>query len=482
MPLPSWLLALLIGIPAWELLRWQVVGRLRKGLEQRALAYVKAHQVQLEAGRFLDRIWIQQRLLSDVELDQEVASAARERGVPVRSLQLRVEDWIREMTPAFSLAAYYRFGAMVSKLVVGFAYELVFDRNSYVRATRGLPEGAIQVFVINHRSNADYIVLSYGLLRHMALSYAVGEWARVWPLDALFRSFGSFFIRRGEKDRLYHKVLERFVQVLIARGGTMGFFIEGGLSRDGLLRPPKAGLLDYIVGIRRQYPEREIVFIPVGLAYDRVLEDRMLLSEGERAPGLTEKLTSLAGILVSFPRILLANLWGVAIRSHQKLGYAAVAVGQPVLLSTWEQGQPLATMPEELRRPRVKKLAADLLGHIAKVIPVTPVSLVAEVLVEGPVATATLRARVRDRLTELRAAGRPIARGRAFPEGEGEDSGIEGLDAEISSAADAERTVDLALRLLRRRKLVRPVDGRWAAEPGAEGVLRYYARALVVVP
>ncbi|HND31738.1 MAG TPA: hypothetical protein PLA94_17170, partial [Myxococcota bacterium] len=88
------------------------------------------------------------------------------------------------------------------------------------------------------------------------------------------------------------------------------------------------------------------------------------------------------------------------------------------------------------------------------------------------------RARVRDRLTELRAAGRPIARGRAFPEGEGEDSGIEGLDDAISSAADAERTVDLALRLLRRRKLVRPVDGLWAVASGAEGVLRYYARAL----
>jgi hypothetical protein len=28
----------------------------------------------------------------------------------------------------------------------------------------------------------------------VALSYAVGEWARVWPLEHLFRSFGSYFV------------------------------------------------------------------------------------------------------------------------------------------------------------------------------------------------------------------------------------------------------------------------------------------------
>ena len=71
------------------------------------------------------------------------------------------------------------------------------------------------VFVINHRSNADYVLLSFGMLRHMALSYAVGEWARVWPLDTLFRSFGSYFVRRGEKDPLYHKVLARYLQLVL---------------------------------------------------------------------------------------------------------------------------------------------------------------------------------------------------------------------------------------------------------------------------
>lgn len=476
--MPSWLLALLIGIPTWELLRWQVVRRLQGRLQARALEYVRAHGVQLEAGRFIDRIWIQQQLLSDTELDRAVAEASAQRGVPLRSLQERVEAWVREMTPAFSLAAYYRFGALVSRLVVGFAYELVFDRDSYVRATRAIPEGAIQVFVMNHRSNADYIVLSYGLLRHMALSYAVGEWARIWPLDALFRSFGSFFVRRGEKDRLYHKVLERFVQVLVIRGGTMGFFMEGGLSRDGYLRPPKAGLLDYIVGVRREQPEREIVFVPVGLAFDRVLEDRKLLNEGEVPPSLGQKLRSFASILLRLPYLMAANLWGMVNRSHQKLGYAAVAVGEPLRLSDWEAGTPLAPMPEDLRRPRIKILAQDLMERIRVVIPATPVALVCTVLEKGPANQRDLIIAVRDHLAQLREAHRPIAQGRIFPKIEEEESGIDGLDAAIGASAEAERTVDLGLRLLRRRGIVEQVDGRWQSRPGDERLIQYYARSL----
>ena len=91
-----------------------------------------------------------------------------------------------------------------------------------------MPEDAVRVYVINHRSNIDPLVIAYGLVRKVPMSYAVGEWALVWPLDHLFRSFGSYFVRRGEKDPLYHAVLERFVQLLAGHGAVTGFFIEGG--------------------------------------------------------------------------------------------------------------------------------------------------------------------------------------------------------------------------------------------------------------
>ncbi len=43
---------------------------------------------------------------------------------------------------------------------------------------------------------------------NVVLSYAVGEWARSWPLSALIRSMGAYFVRRNSKDELYRRVLE----------------------------------------------------------------------------------------------------------------------------------------------------------------------------------------------------------------------------------------------------------------------------------
>ena len=41
------------------------------------------------------------------------------------------------------------------------------------------------------------------------ISYAVGEWARIWPLQTLVRAMGAYFVRRDSRDPLYRKVLER---------------------------------------------------------------------------------------------------------------------------------------------------------------------------------------------------------------------------------------------------------------------------------
>ena len=50
------------------------------------------------------------------------------------------------------------------------------------------------IFVINHRSNMDYVLVTYVAATSSALSYAVGEWAQVWGLRGLIRSMGAYFI------------------------------------------------------------------------------------------------------------------------------------------------------------------------------------------------------------------------------------------------------------------------------------------------
>src|SRR2546428_4402241 len=134
--------------------------------------------------------------------------------------------------------------------------------------------------MMNHRSNADYLVVAYVLAYGAHVSYAVGEWARVWPLEYVFKSFGSYFIRRGFREPLYHTVLERYVRLITRNGVTQGFFPEGRLSRDGRLGPPKLGLLDYVCRTLLDPAfDRDIWFVPVAINFDRVLEDRALIRE-----------------------------------------------------------------------------------------------------------------------------------------------------------------------------------------------------------
>lgn len=472
-------------ILAWELVRWWTRRALEERWQRSIGAFLRRHGVKLEQFRFIDRLWVRQVLLEDPELERLAAESARARGEPMGVVRHRVEDWVDEIVPYFNLFSYYKLGAAVARRAVRLGYELWFDAEALERAMAALPPGAIVVYVANHRSNADYVVLSVGALRQVALSYAVGEWALVWPIDRLFRSFGSYFVRRGEKDPLYHAVLERYLQLVASRGLTTAFFLEGGLSRDGALREPKVGLLDYLVGVPRQEPEREIVFIPVGINYDRVLEDRTLLG-ATGPPDLGARLLSLARVLARLPVLVLATFARAALRSHRKYGYAAVSFGAPIpLRALAEDPVRLVHLEREPRRIAVARVADRLLERVAAVIPATPVVLIARALGAGHRELVDLRRAVREDIAALRASGRPLAFGVAFTSVRRarararEDDGAKfDLDQDLLASEEAERAVDLALVLLRRRRLVRTFEGRAEPEPGAGPILAYYARSL----
>ena len=148
-----------------------------------------------------------------------------------------------------------------------------------------MPPDASVVFVINHRSNMDYVLVTYLVSESSALSYAVGEWARVWALQSLIRAMGGYFVRRDSSNALYRKVLARYVHMATTSGVAQAVFPEGGLTRDGSLRPPKLGLLSYMVSGFDPNGPRDIVFVPVGLNYDRVLEDRVLTAAASTPKG-----------------------------------------------------------------------------------------------------------------------------------------------------------------------------------------------------
>jgi glycerol-3-phosphate O-acyltransferase len=310
---------------------------------------------------------------------------------------------------------------------------------------------------MNHRSNADYVLVAYVLSGRVAVSYAVGEWARVWPLETLFKSFGSYFVRRRYPEALYHKVLERYVQLITRHGVTQGVFIEGGLSRDGAFRPPKLGLLDYLARVKCDPGfDRPVFFVPVAINYDRVLEDRSLLRELQAPEERLRRRDQLAEVASYVLKVCARFL----LRRARRYGRACVNFGEPVSLDEWLARHPgVLALPRDARLSQLAGLADEVMARIAAVMPVTAVAMACASLLQDGRDSIT-RAEWESRLADLRFVLR------------GAEAHVVGGER---SSAD---TLDRALVMLTLRRVVAPEGAGFRIDRSQEPLLRYYANSI----
>src|SRR5258706_3373822 len=263
------------------------------------------------------------RLLTDPKVQQAAERFAAEHHLSLEKTLKSVERYAREIVPRFNAYLYFRVGYWIGRTLARALYRV---RIGYIDSA-GLAKvdaDATVVFVMNHRSNMDYVLAAYLAADQTALSYAVGEWARLWPLSALIRSMGAYFVRRNSKDELYRRVLERYVAMATEAGVPQAVFPEGVLSRDGRMREPRLGVIDYMLRGFRLDGERDLGFVPVGLNYDRVLEDRtLLLSLEGRRSGRIEALRNTFKFIFQNLLLMLRSEW-------HRFGYACVNFGSPI--------------------------------------------------------------------------------------------------------------------------------------------------------
>ena len=387
--IPVWLLwiaGLLAAVTALDRIigpsiRWFFRRRLERGLA-RLNARLERKIEPFKLARRQDMIV---RLLYDAKVLEAVTDHATETGVPGSVAFEEARRYAREIVPGFSATLYFGFATRAAKAFSRMLYRVRVGRVD--AALAHIDPKATVIFVMNHRSNMDYVLVTWLVADRSAISYAVGEWARVWPLSAMIRAMGAYFIRRGSRNALYRKVLARYVQMATSEGTTQAIFPEGGLSLDGRVGPAKMGLLSYIVqGF--DPAGRDVVFVPVGLGYDRVLEDRVLVAAA--AEGTRRFRMQPLRIMIYAMRML----WNRFRGRLKGFGTAAAGFGPPLSLRGF------------LAAGRtVESLGETLMAEIAAVIPVLPVPLVAAALGDGVGSREALRDRVVTLIARLEAAG-----------------------------------------------------------------------------
>ena len=396
------------------------------------------------------------RLMFDPVVLETAADYAKENDEPREAVMAQVERYAREIVPAFNAYVYFRVGYWFAKTVANWLFRVRLGHTDESSFKKIDPKSTV-IFVMNHRSNMDYVLVGFLAAEKAALSYAVGEWARIWPLQQMIRSMGAYFVRRGSGNPLYRRVLERYVQMATEAGVSQAVYPEGGLSRDGRLRPPRYGLIDYMLKGFNPEGERDLVFIPVGLNYDRVLEDRTLIQKldiGAGRKGMLATLATTFGFIGHNLKLMFKGKW-------KKFGYACVNFGTPISMRAYvaKKRVDFRSLPKARRHRAVQTLVKSLMTAVGKVIPVTPVSAVAATLMRDPDRIFTedeLKTATHRTLRDLESAGADIY----VPRG------------------DEDLAVARGLEQLRLRHLVGNEEGLFSAREGDLDVISYYANSI----
>jgi glycerol-3-phosphate O-acyltransferase len=457
---PLWLALAAGALALWALLdrllwpsaRWYVRSRAAKVLAevgQRLKIHVRPFQ-QVRRQVLIDR------LIFDDKVQQAAQAFADARGMPREVALDQVQRYAREIVPAFNAYVYFRIGYWLGKRVSQALYRV---RIGYTddAGLEAIPADATVVFVMNHRSNMDYIVASYLVADRAALSYAVGEWARVAGLQQLIRAMGAYFVRRNSKDELYRRVLERYIAMATEAGVTQAVYPEGGLTKDGALREPRFGVIDYMLRGYHHEGGRDLVFVPLGLNYDRVLEDRTQLRSADATAPHLNRLQTLGRTLSFIGKqlsLLLRSRW-------HRFGYACVNFGTPLSVRAWAAGRGvvLEHLGKEQRQAEVAALGHELMAQVGRLIPVLPVPLVATLMVADmarPRSEFEIKTEVGALVRQLQADGARLYLPRQ----------------------DWDYAVSAGLRMLVQRRLVDDVDGLFKPRTEEAALLRYYANSI----
>jgi len=457
--LPFWALFVVLVLAGWAVYEHVLIPALRWMVSHPANRVIDQLSTRLRIGiRPFQRTRRQaliHRLLTDPKVQQAAEQYAAAKKIPLNAVLKKVERYAREIVPAFNAYLYFRIGYWLGRTIARALYRVRLGFIDSEGIARIEPDATV-VCVMNHRSNMDYVLAGYLAADQAALSYAVGEWARVWPLSALIRAMGAYFVRRNSGDELYRRVLERYIAMATEAGVPQAVFPEGGLSRDGRMREPRLGVLDYMLRGWHE-SERDLVFVPVGINYDRVLEDRTLLRSIE--PGVRRIGRSHA--LWNTMRFVFHNI-GLALRSEwHRFGYACVNFGSPLSMREYCRGRgiDLARLSGEERRRAIAALGGELMSAVGRVVPVVPVALMASVFARNPqraLSELELKAEVQALLRRLEAAGAHV----------------------YVPRSDLDYALTVGLRMLRLRHLVDESEGLFSARPGELPLLGYYANSI----
>jgi glycerol-3-phosphate O-acyltransferase len=297
-------------------------------------------------------------VLTDKRVSQRIELMASKDRKKRKQLKKKAEKYFEEIAADYNMSYIQSFIKALSWFWKKIFEGVDVNMDGLANVRQWARKGPL-IYVPSHKSHIDYLILNYVLLHsHMHVPrIAAGANLAFWPMGHIFRKCGAFFIRRSFKGKkLYLDVFDRYIKALIEEGHPIEFFIEGGRSRNGKVTIPKTGFLSILLHAYRGGSCDDLIFVPVSIVYDRIMEEKSYLKEIEGVRKEKE----------SFWQIIRARRF-----LKKRFGKIYVRFAHPLSLKDY-----LAQ-----RAPSVKNthssLALHIVNSINSVTPVTPLCLVA---------------------------------------------------------------------------------------------------------
>ena len=315
----------------------------------------------LRGTRYKVPKFLDETLLRSRGFQQGVTRLAEEDGVPVETMRTRTAGYLREIAATHS-PFFIDVATGLMGWIINLGYQYVDYSGEELQELYALGQDHPLVFLPSHKSNADHLVLQYALFENdfPPNHTAGGKNLDFLPVGPVLRRSGIFFIRREFRENEPYKfVLRQYIDYLLEKRFPLEWYIEGGRSRTGKLRPARFGMLSYVVDAYMRNLVEDVVLIPISIAYDQISDVAAHAAEQQGGSKEEESATWLVQTLRNI---------------HRKYGRIYIRFGETISLAeTLEQGVDLGS---EEGRLVVPKLAFEVSKRINDATPITPVSLV----------------------------------------------------------------------------------------------------------
>ena len=349
--------------------------RQRKLLRLLLRRYLHRETTVVRGPRLHPWRWVRREVLQGPEIAALVREEAMRTGRDQEHTARKVARVFDKMSARFSFPWVRLFHAMLMPV-----FQRVFSgidiREEDLDRIRAALRAGTPILLPNHRSHLDYLLISVLLYEHdIALPHVVaGDNLSFWPLGALLRRGGAFFIKRSfTGDRIFPVIFARYLRQLVRMGVPVEFYIEGGRSRTGKLLPPRLGVFAMIADATvLEGQRREVSLLPIHIAYEQIAEERVFARELAGAPKEKE---SVGGVF---------RATGVL---RHRYGKVVVRVGEPVSATTltrpWTgHGAAAGAFPvdEAQRREVLRHAALTVMQRIQRIGPAMPTGITAAAL------------------------------------------------------------------------------------------------------